>query len=85
MTDQRDVGVRVTVRKTFMHPMYETGSKNDLSFDICLMNTDPLDLSSNVLQAVCLPDENDHVEPDDAGKITQCYIAGWGSLGFEIC
>ena len=71
--------VRLKVTEMINHPHYGkwlAGSSNDL----CLIRlAESLVLEQGVREVVCLPDQNQHVSPDDANSVNECFIAGWGT------
>ena len=45
--------------------------------DLCLIKTERFDQD-----AVCLPADGVHIQPDDAETVNNCYIAGWGNTEY---
>jgi len=69
------------VKEIHMHPAY--GSLGNIDHDICLLKIDPIELDQN-REIVCLPEPGNHVQPDfqRVPKMNNCFVAGWGALGF---
>ena len=88
LTDISGNEVRVRVQRIHMHHSYTGYSYDDyygsLAYDVCLLKTDNFELDGVYVQPVCLPEQGDHVGPDDAEDYPNnlCFLAGWGDADF---
>ena len=73
----------VRAKQIVNHPSYISNGYQD-NFDFCLIQTESVSLDRELIDIVCLPDLNKHVNPNDALDAgPMCFVAGWGYLTDE--
>ena len=80
---QSDGETEYEVARVIQHPEYGKSDGYTYNWDFCIMETKTaMKLDGVNTDIVCLPDQDDHVDPSVTRGFVgdKCFVAGWGTL-----